>query len=161
MEGKGLAFTSICAKILTIEYVMIWTMSALLKLINHEVQHSCSAPGIDLQILRLNVSMNLRRELCILDDISCNLLREASTHNSSYLTNIFYIYGLSQLIYTEPTRFTPVSETLINLFIIIHWFENNFLLVGDLKQCSDPNDMWQGYGNRCWLAGWTNTHHAN
>ena len=89
-------------------------MSALLKLINHEVQHSCSAPGIDLQILRLNVSMNLRRELCILDDISCNLLREASTHNSSYLTNIFDSYGLSHLI-TEPTCVIPVAKTLIDL----------------------------------------------
>ena len=49
-----------------------------------------------------------------------NLLPEASAHDSSYLTNIFDIYGLSQLIYTEPTRFTPVSKTLIDLFIIIH-----------------------------------------
>ena len=44
---------------------------------------------------------------------------EASTHNSSYLTNIFDIYGLSQLI-TEPTRVNPagpVSKILIDLCI--------------------------------------------
>ena len=44
---------------------------------------------------------------------------EASTHNFSYLTNIFDIYGLSQLI-TEPTRVTPagpLSKILIDLFI--------------------------------------------
>ena len=38
------------------------------------------------------------------------------THNSSYLTNIFDIYGLSQLI-NEPTCVTPVSKTLILLCI--------------------------------------------
>ena len=56
------------------------------------------------------------RELCILGDVNCNLLPEASTHNFSYLTNIFDLYGLSQLI-TEPTRLTPVSKTLIDLCI--------------------------------------------
>ena len=34
------------------------------------------------------------------------------THDSSYLTNILDIYGLSQLI-NELTRVTPVSKTLI------------------------------------------------
>ena len=53
------------------------------------------------------------KELYILGDINCNLLPEASAHISSYLTNIFDIYGLSQLI-TEPTRVTPVSKTLIS-----------------------------------------------
>ena len=60
MEGKGAVFVSICAQILTIEYVMIWLMmtssALLLKLVSHEVQYSWSAPGIDLQTLRLNVS---------------------------------------------------------------------------------------------------------
>ena len=56
------------------------------------------------------------RELCILDDINCNLLPEASTHNFSYLTNIFFFFFLSQLI-TELTRVTPVSKTLIDLCI--------------------------------------------
>ena len=39
-----------------------------------------------------------------------------NAYNSSYLTNIFDIYGLSQLI-TEPTRVTPISKTLIDLCI--------------------------------------------
>ena len=54
------------------------------------------------------------KELYILGDVNCNLLPEASGHNSSYLTNIFDIYGLSQLI-TEPTRVTPVYKTVIDL----------------------------------------------
>ena len=41
---------------------------------------------------------------------------EANAYDSSYLTNVFDIYGLSQLI-TEPTRVTPVSKTLIDLCI--------------------------------------------
>ena len=35
------------------------------------------------------------KELYILGDVNCNLLPEASAHNSSYLTKIFYIYGLT------------------------------------------------------------------
>ena len=35
------------------------------------------------------------KKLYILGDINCNLLPEASAHISSYLTNIFDIYGLS------------------------------------------------------------------
>ena len=42
------------------------------------------------------------KELYILGDVNCNLLPEASAHIFSHLTNIFDIYGLSQLI-TEPT----------------------------------------------------------
>ena len=38
------------------------------------------------------------KELYILGDVNCNLLLEASAHNCSYLTNIFDISGLSQLI---------------------------------------------------------------
>ena len=38
------------------------------------------------------------KELYLLGDFNCNLLPEANAHNSSYLTNIFDIYGLSQLI---------------------------------------------------------------
>ena len=56
------------------------------------------------------------KELYLLGDINCNLLPEAITVNSSYLINIFDIYGLSQLI-TEPTRVTPDSKTLIDLCI--------------------------------------------
>ena len=56
------------------------------------------------------------KELYILGDVNCNLLPEASAQNSSYVTNIFDIYGLSQLI-TEPTRVTPVSKTLIDVCI--------------------------------------------
>ena len=56
------------------------------------------------------------KELYILGDVNCNLLPETSAHTSSCLTNIFDIYGLSQLI-TEPTRVTPVSKTLIDLCI--------------------------------------------
>ena len=51
------------------------------------------------------------KELYLLGDLS-----EANAYNSSYLTNIFDIYGLSQLI-TEPTRVTLVSKTLIDLCI--------------------------------------------
>ena len=56
------------------------------------------------------------KELFILGDVNCNLLPEAFAYNSSYLTSIFDIYGLSQLI-TEPTRVTPTSKTLIDLCI--------------------------------------------
>ena len=50
------------------------------------------------------------KELYLLGDFNCNLLPEANAYNSSYLTNIFDIYGLSQLI-TEPTRVTLTSKT--------------------------------------------------
>ena len=43
-------------------------------------------------------------------------MRDGSNHNSSTLTNILDIYGLSQLI-SEPTRITPTSITLIDLCI--------------------------------------------
>ena len=56
------------------------------------------------------------KELYILGDVNCNLLPEASAHISCHLTNIFDIYGFSQLI-TEPTRVTLVSKTLIYLCI--------------------------------------------
>ena len=56
------------------------------------------------------------KELYLLGDFNCNLLPEANAYNSSYLTNIFDIYGLSQLI-TEPTRVTLTSKTLIDLCI--------------------------------------------
>ena len=56
------------------------------------------------------------KELYLLGDINCNLLPEANTYDSSHLTNIFDIFGLSQLI-TEPTSVTPVSKTLIDLCI--------------------------------------------
>ena len=52
------------------------------------------------------------KEVYILGDVNCNLLPEASVYYSSYLTNIFDIYGLSQLI-TEPTPVTPASKTCI------------------------------------------------
>ena len=56
------------------------------------------------------------KKLYILGDVNCNLLPEANAHISSFLTNILYIYGLSQLI-GEPTRVTSVSNTLIDLCI--------------------------------------------
>ena len=57
------------------------------------------------------------KELFILGDVNCNLLPEAFARGfCSYLTSIFDIYGLSQLI-TEPTRVTPTSKTLIDLCI--------------------------------------------
>ena len=56
------------------------------------------------------------KELFILGDVNCNLLPEAFAYNSSYITSIFDIYGLSQLI-TEPTRVTPTSKTLIDICI--------------------------------------------
>lgn len=136
---------------------------------------------------------------------NCNLLPEASACNSSYRTNIFDIYGLSQLI-TEPTRVTPPSKTLIDLCItnspekvtnscVIHLGisdhslafmtrkvhhdcscprriemrqKSNFL--SDLEQMPWSNvdlicvliEMTCGKnGNKCLLAAWTNTHHAN
>ena len=44
------------------------------------------------------------------------MLPEGNDYISSFLTNIFYIYGLSQLI-REPTHVTSVSNTLIDLCI--------------------------------------------
>ena len=102
------------------------TSNALLsKLVSHEVQHSWSAPGIDLQTpperfnefeIVIDKIDAENKELFILGDVNCNLLPEAFANNSSYLTSIFDIYGLSQLI-TEPTRVTPTSKTLIGLCI--------------------------------------------
>ena len=43
-------------------------------------------------------------------------MHDGSNHNSSTLTNILDIYGLSQLI-SESTRITPTSSTLIDLCI--------------------------------------------
>ena len=43
-------------------------------------------------------------------------MHDGSNHNSSTLTSILDIYGLSQLI-SEPTRITPTSNTLIDLCI--------------------------------------------
>ena len=55
-------------------------------------------------------------ELYLLGDINCNLLSlDFDTHTSD-LVNILDIYDLTQLI-TEPTRITPVSQTLIDLCI--------------------------------------------
>ena len=56
------------------------------------------------------------KELYILGDVICNLLLEENAHISSFLTNIFDVYGLSQII-REPTRVTSVSKTLIDLCI--------------------------------------------
>ena len=66
-----------------------------------------------------NVIANIdaeNKELYLLGEIKCNLLPEVITINSSYLMNIFDIYGLSQLI-TEPTRVTSSSKTLIDLCV--------------------------------------------
>lgn len=56
------------------------------------------------------------KELYILGDVNCNLLPGTNAHISTFLINIFYIYGLGQLI-REPTRATSVSNTLIDLCI--------------------------------------------
>ena len=56
-----------------------------------------------------------QKDFYLLGDLNCNL-HNGSNHNSSTLTNILDIYGLSQLI-SEPTRITPTSSTLIDLCI--------------------------------------------
>ena len=56
-----------------------------------------------------------QKDFYLLGDLNCNL-HDGSNHNSSTLTNILDIYGLSQLI-SEPTRITPTSSTLIDLCI--------------------------------------------
>ena len=57
-----------------------------------------------------------QKDFYLLGDLNCNMLDESNNHNSSTLTNILDIYGLSQLI-SEPTRITPTSRTLIDLCI--------------------------------------------
>ena len=53
----------------------------------------------------------------LLGDLNCDMLHNRSNyHISSNLTNIFDIYGLSQMI-SEPTRITSTSRTLIDLCI--------------------------------------------
>ena len=54
------------------------------------------------------------KELYILGDVNCNSLPGANAHISSFLTNIIFMYGLSQLI-REPTCVTSASNTLIDL----------------------------------------------
>ena len=87
----------------------------LSKLVSHRVHHLWSVLGIDPQVCHQIYIANLRK-LYLLDDFNCNLLPEANAYNSSYLTKIFDIYSLSQLI-TEPTRVTLASKTLIDLCI--------------------------------------------
>ena len=55
-----------------------------------------------------------QKDFYLLGDLNCNMLDGSNNHNSSTLTNILDIYGLSQLI-SEPTRITPTSRTLIGL----------------------------------------------
>ena len=57
-----------------------------------------------------------QKDFYLLGDINCNMFDGSNNHNSSTLTNIRDIYGLSQLI-SEPTRITPTSRTLIDLCI--------------------------------------------
>ena len=53
----------------------------------------------------------------LLGGVNCDMLHNRSNyHTSSNLTNIFDIYGLSQMI-SEPTRITSTSRTLIDLCI--------------------------------------------
>ena len=52
----------------------------------------------------------------ILVNVNCNFLREANARISSFLRNIFDVYGLSQLI-REPVSVTSVSNILIDLCI--------------------------------------------
>ena len=56
-----------------------------------------------------------QRDFYLLGDLNCNM-HDGSNHNSSTLTIILDIYGLSQLI-SEPTRITPISSTLIDLCV--------------------------------------------
>ena len=56
-----------------------------------------------------------QKDFYLLGDLNCDMY-DGSNHNSSTLTNILDIYGLSQLI-SEPTRITPISSTLIDLCI--------------------------------------------
>jgi len=49
-------------------------------------------------------------ELYLLGDLNCDLLQDNVYINSSHLSNIMDIYGLTQLI-TEPTRVTQYSRT--------------------------------------------------
>ena len=56
-----------------------------------------------------------QKDFYFLGDLNCNM-QDGSNHNSSTLTNILNIYGLSQLI-SEPTRITRTSSTLIDLCI--------------------------------------------
>ena len=57
-----------------------------------------------------------QKDFYLLGDLNCNMHDGSNNHNSSTLTNILDIYGLSQLI-SEPTRITPTSRTLIDLCI--------------------------------------------
>ena len=59
-----------------------------------------------------------QKDFYLLGDLNCNMLDGSNNHNSSTLTNILDIYGLSQLI-SEPTRITPTSRTLIELRMIV------------------------------------------
>jgi len=53
----------------------------------------------------------------LLGDINCDLLHPtALSHVSTYLCNIFDIFGLHQLI-KEPTRITSTTKTLIDLCV--------------------------------------------
>ena len=57
-----------------------------------------------------------QKDFYLVGDLNCNMLDGSNNHNSSTLTNILDIYGLSQLI-SEPTKITPTSRTLIDLCI--------------------------------------------
>ena len=83
-----------------------------------------------------------QKDFYLLGDLNCNL-HDGSNHNSSTLTNILDIYGLSQLI-SESTRITPTSSTLIDLCItsspekiskagVVHWSPS--LVFMTLKIC--------------------------
>ena len=57
--------------------------------------------------------------LYLLRDLNCDILHEwTNNHISLILTNIFNIYGLSQLI-AEQTRITPNTRTLIDFYTCI------------------------------------------
>lgn len=55
-------------------------------------------------------------ELYLLGDLNCNLFSHDHDTNTSDVVHIMDLYDLTQLI-TEPTRITPVSQTLIDLCI--------------------------------------------
>ena len=59
------------------------------------------------------------KEYYLMGDLNCNMLSSSLNNvNTQALLNITDIYNLKQLI-NEPTRVTPVSSTLLMLFLLV------------------------------------------
>ena len=125
MEGKGAVFVSICVQISTIDDLNNDDLECLIVEIS-KLRSSAFLVGTwyrppnslperfkEFEIVSDKIDAE-NKELFILGDVNCNLFPEASAYKSSYLTNIFDIYGISQLN-TAPTRVTPAPKTLIDL----------------------------------------------